>query len=301
MKRTHLLMSTALLLTACTKQAAEYDATGTFEATEVTVCAESAGILLRFTSVEGQPLTAGDEVALVDTTQIVLQMAQLRATQMVYDSQQPNHRKQVAALRERLAAAQREQKRYEELVADGAAPRKMLDDATTQADVLHREIDALESSLGTQTATLRSQREAAEAQIKVLADRLDKCRVMAPRDGIVLETYAEPGEYVTTGKPLLTMADTDEMYLRAYVTTGQLERLHLGQKVTVYADYGNGQRKEYPGTLAWISQRSEFTPKTILTDDERADLVYATKIRVRNDGLLKIGMYGEVKFESKEP
>jgi HlyD family secretion protein len=294
-------MSTALLLTACTKQAAEYDATGTFEATEVTVCAESAGILLRFTSVEGQPLTAGDEVALVDTTQIVLQMAQLRATQMVYDSQQPNHRKQVAALRERLAAAQREQKRYEELVADGAAPRKMLDDATTQADVLHREIDALESSLGTQTATLRSQREAAEAQIKVLADRLDKCRVMAPRDGIVLETYAEPGEYVTTGKPLLTMADTDEMYLRAYVTTGQLERLHLGQKVTVYADYGNGQRKEYPGTLAWISQRSEFTPKTILTDDERADLVYATKIRVRNDGLLKIGMYGEVKFESKEP
>jgi len=294
-------MSTALLLTACTKQAAEYDATGTFEATEVTVCAESAGILLRFSSVEGQPLTAGDEVALVDTTQIVLQMAQLRATQMVYDSQQPNHRKQVAALRERLAAAQREQKRYEELVADGAAPRKMLDDATTQADVLHREIDALESSLGTQTATLRSQREAAEAQIKVLADRLDKCRVMAPRDGIVLETYAEPGEYVTTGKPLLTMADTDEMYLRAYVTTGQLERLHLGQKVTVYADYGNGQRKEYPGTLAWISQRSEFTPKTILTDDERADLVYATKIRVRNDGLLKIGMYGEVKFESKEP
>lgn len=294
-------MSTALLLTACTKQVAEYDATGTFEATEVTVCAESAGILLRFSSVEGQPLTAGDEVALVDTTQIVLQMAQLRATQMVYDSQQPNHRKQVAALRERLAAAQREQKRYEELVADGAAPRKMLDDATTQADVLHREIDALESSLGTQTATLRSQREAAEAQIKVLADRLDKCRVMAPRDGIVLETYAEPGEYVTTGKPLLTMADTDEMYLRAYVTTGQLERLHLGQKVTVYADYGNGQRKEYPGTLAWISQRSEFTPKTILTDDERADLVYATKIRVRNDGLLKIGMYGEVKFESKEP
>ena len=294
-------MSTALLLTACTKQVAEYDATGTFEATEVTVCAESAGILLRFTSVEGQPLTAGDEVALVDTTQIVLQMAQLRATQMVYDIQQPNHRKQVAALRERLAAAQREQKRYEELVADGAAPRKMLDDATTQADVLHREIDALESSLGTQTATLRSQREAAEAQIKVLADRLDKCRVMAPRDGIVLETYAEPGEYVTTGKPLLTMADTDEMYLRAYVTTGQLERLHLGQKVTVYADYGNGQRKEYPGTLAWISQRSEFTPKTILTDDERADLVYATKIRVRNDGLLKIGMYGEVKFESKEP
>lgn len=294
-------MSTALLLTACTKQAAEYDATGTFEATEVTVCAESAGILLRFTSVEGQPLTAGDEVALVDTTQIVLQMAQLRATQMVYDSQQPNHRKQVAALRERLAAAQREQKRYEELVADGAAPRKMLDDATTQADVLHREIDALESSLGTQTATLRSQREAAEAQIKILADRLDKCRVMAPRDGIVLETYAEPGEYVTTGKPLLTMADTDEMYLRAYVTTGQLERLHLGQEVTVYADYGNGQRKEYPGTLAWISQRSEFTPKTILTDDERADLVYATKIRVRNNGLLKIGMYGEVKFESKEP
>jgi len=294
-------MSTALLLTACTKQVAEYDATGTFEATEVTVCAESAGILLRFSSVEGQPLTAGDEVALVDTTQIVLQMAQLRATQMVYDSQQPNHRKQVAALRERLAAAQREQKRYEELVADGAAPRKMLDDATTQADVLHREIDALESSLGTQTATLRSQREAAEAQIKILADRLDKCRVMAPRDGIVLETYAEPGEYVTTGKPLLTMADTDEMYLRAYVTTGQLERLHLGQKVTVYADYGNGQRKEYPGTLAWISQRSEFTPKTILTDDERADLVYATKIRVRNDGLLKIGMYGEVKFESKEP
>ena len=301
MKKTHFLMGTALLLSACSKHAPEYDATGTFESTEVTICAESTGILLRFTPTEGQPLAAGDEVALVDTSQLVLQMAQLRATQTVYDSQQPDQRKQMAALRERLVAAQREQKRYEELVADGAAPRKMLDDATTQADVLKREIDALASSLGTQTATLHSQREAAEAQITVLADRLAKCRVLAPRDGVVLETYAEQGEYVTTGKPLLTMADTDEMHLRAYVTASQLETLHVGQEVTVYADYGNGQRKEYPGTVEWISQRSEFTPKTILTDDERADLVYATKIRVPNDGLLKIGMYGEVKFGAKEP
>jgi HlyD family secretion protein len=175
----------------------------------------------------------------------------------------------------------------------------MFDDASNQVKVLQRQLDAQISSLSTNTRALDKQTAAADVQIDQLRDMLRKCHVVTPTKGTVLEKYVERGEFVGVGKPLFKIADTQDMYMRAYVTSAQLQDIKLGQKVKVFADYGDNQRKEYAGTVSWISSRSEFTPKTILTDDERADLVYAVKIAIKNDGCVKIGMYGEVKFSEE--
>ena len=285
-----------MTLAACGTSEKEYDATGTFEATETTVSAEQGGRLLTFDVKEGDSVETGREVGLIDTTDTWLKILQLQATKAVYQSQKPDIKKQIAALRQQLAKAQAEQRRYQELVSDGAAPSKMLDDAKSQVQVLQRQLDAQVSALSTNTQALNRQMNATEAQISQLREQLKKCRIVAPQSGSVLEKYVERGEFVAIGKPLFKMADMEEMYLRAYVTSAQLQDIKVGQQVKVFADYGGGQKKTYPGIVSWISGRSEFTPKTILTDDERADLVYALKIRVKNDGYIKIGMYGEVKF-----
>lgn len=296
MKRIIALASAALIVGACSDKEKEYDATGTFEATETTVFAEQSGTLLTFDINEGDNIAPGQELGMVDTTQLWLKIQQLGATKEVYQSQKPDVEKQIAATRQQLAKAKTEQQRYQELVADGAAPRKMLDDATSQVQVLQRQLDAQISALHTQMATLNSQQAATDVQVSQLQDQLRKCHVVAPIGGTVLEKYVERGEFVAVGKPLLKVADTDNLFLRAYVTSAQLQHIKLGQQVKVFADYGNGQKKEYEGTITWISSRSEFTPKTILTDDERADLVYAVKVAIKNDGYAKIGMYGEAKF-----
>ena len=284
------------LIAACGEKAKDYDATGTFEATETTIYAEQSGALLNFSVSEGDSIAAGQEIGVVDTTQIWLKIRQLGATKEVYRSQKPDMEKQIAATRQQLAKAQAEQRRYQELVADGAAPGKMLDDAKSQVQVLRRQLDAQISSLNTSSRSLDKQIAATDVQVSQLYDQLRKCHVVAPAGGTVLEKYVESGEFVTTGKPLLKVADIQRMYIRAYVTSAQLKSIRVGQPVKVFADYGDQQKKEYAGTVSWISSRSEFTPKTILTDDERADLVYAVKIAIRNDGYAKIGMYGEVKF-----
>lgn len=284
------------LFVACGTKQQEYDATGTFEATEVVVSAEQSGQLLTFGIGEGDNVGQGQEIGLIDTTQVWLKIQQLGATKEVYQSQKPDLQKQIAATRQQLSTAKTEQQRYEELVADGAAPRKMLDDATSQVQVLQRQFDAQISSLNTQLSTLNSQQTAVDVQVSQLRDQLSKCHVVAPINGTVMEKYVERGEFVTVGKPLVKVADTENMYIRAYVTSAQLKSVKIGQQAKVFADYGDGQKKEYEGTVSWISGRSEFTPKTILTNDERADLVYAVKVAIKNDGFAKIGMYGEVKF-----
>jgi len=296
MQKLLMLAGAALMLGACGNKEKEFDATGTFEATEITVSAEQSGALMTFTVNEGDNITQGQEIGLIDTTQIWLRIQQLNATKEVYQSQKPDLEKQIAATRQQLAKAQTEQRRYQELVADGAAPGKLLDDATSQVQVLQRQLDAQISSLSTNTRALDKQMAATDIQASQLYDQLKKCHVTAPISGNVLEKYVEQGEFVAVGKPLLKVADTEHMFIRAYVTSAQLQTVKVGQKAKVLADYGDGQKKEYEGTVSWISSRSEFTPKTILTDDERADLVYAVKVAVRNDGFAKIGMYGEVKF-----
>ena len=284
------------MMAACGGNEKEYDATGTFEATETTVFAEQSGALLSFDVNEGDNIEADKEVGLIDTTQTWLKIQQLNATKEVYQSQKPDMERQIAATRQQLVKAQQDEQRYKELVADGAAPSKMLDDASNQVKVLQKQLDAQISLLSTNTRALDKQTAAADVQVSQLRDMLRKCHIVTPTKGNVLEKYVERGEFVNTGKPLLKIADTEAMHLRAYVTSSQLQNIKLGQNVKVFADYGDNQRTEYEGTISWISSRSEFTPKTILTDDERADLVYAIKVAIHNDGFVKIGMYGEVKF-----
>ena len=297
MRKILALAGAALMMVACGENEKAYDATGTFEATETTVFAEQSGALLSFNITEGNEVGQDSEVGVIDTTQTWLKIQQLEVTKEVYQSQKPDMERQIAATRQQLTKARHEEQRYKDLVADGAAPSKLLDDATSQVQVLQRQLDAQISSLSTNSRALDKQTAAAEVQVNQLKEMLRKCHIVTPTKGTVLEKYVERGEFVTVGKPLFKIADTETVFLRAYVTSAQLKSIKLGQKVKVFADYGDQQKKEYEGTVAWISSRSEFTPKTILTDDERADLVYAVKIAVKNDGYIKIGMYGEVSFE----
>lgn len=290
------LMLLALSLASCGSKEKEFDATGTFEATEVTVSAEQNGTLLSFDINEGDKVSVGTQVGLIDTIQLYLKARQIGATKLVYASQRPDMGKQVAATRQQLSKAREEYNRFAELVKEGAANRKNLDDARSQMQVLERQLEAQLSSLNTSTNSLNAQMGTTDVQKLLVADQLKKCHILSPITGTILEKYAERGEFATIGKPLFKIADIKNIYLRAYVTSAQLKNVKIGQSVKVFADYGNSEKKEYPGKVTWISAKSEFTPKTILTDDERADLVYAIKIAVKNDGYVKIGMYGEVKL-----
>ena len=294
----YILAVAALMLAACGNNEKEYDATGTFETTETTVFAEQSGRLMAFSVNEGDETDASVEVGLIDTTQIWLKIQQLDATKKVYNSQKPDMEAQIATTQQQLLKAQQEEQRYKELVTDGAAPSKMLDDASSNVKVLQKQLAAQQSALSTSTRSLDKQSDMVDVQVRQLRDQLRKCHIVTPAKGTVLEKYVERGEFVAAGKPLFKIGDTQNMYMRAYVTSVQLQHIKLGLKVKVFADYGDGQKKEYDGTVTWISSRSEFTPKTILTDDERADLVYAVKIAIKNDGYVKIGMYGKVKIDN---
>ncbi|MDY3741634.1 MAG: HlyD family efflux transporter periplasmic adaptor subunit [Prevotella sp.] len=298
MKKIIAMAGVALVLNACGRKERQYDATGVFEATETTVYAEQTGALLTFNVEEGDTVGRNREVGLIDTTQLWLKMKQAEAMKSVYQSQKPEQEKQIAVTRQQLAKAKQDQQRYKELVADGAAPAKMLDDANSQVEVLQRQLDAQLSSLRVNTNALDKQMDATDVQAEQLRDQIRKCHILVPAKGTVIEKYVERGEFVSAGKPLFKMADTENMFIRAYVTSAQLENIKTGQKATVFADYGNGGKKEYEGRVTWISSRSEFTPKTILTDDERADLIYAVKVAIKGDGYVKMGMYGEVLFAS---
>lgn len=299
-----------LFMVSCSNQEKECDATGTFEATEVTVSAKSTGELKTFDITEGQIVESGVVVGQIDAYQLQMTAQQLEAqkrqlamSRNATDSRRLDLEKQLSSINQQISNTQRERQRFSELVRDGAVPRKQLDDINNQIKVLERQRDATRDQIRSNNASLSEQSKGISAQIdgidaqrKQIADQIANAEVKAPLSGTVLEKYVERGEFVATGKPLFKIADTQNMYLRAYVTSSQLKDIKVGQKVKVFADYGGGQKKEYDGTISWISSRSEFTPKTILTDDERADLVYAVKIAIKNDGYVKIGMYGEVKL-----
>jgi HlyD family secretion protein len=304
------LATVSFVLAACGNKEKEYDATGTFEATEVTVSAKATGELKSFDISEGQTVEQGAVVGSIDayqlqqtSEQLEAQKRQLGATRSATDSRRLDLEKQLSSINQQIANAQRERQRFTELVADGAVPKKQLDDINYQIKVLERQREATRDQIRSNNASLAEQSKGIGAQIdglnaqqRQIADQIANAQVKAPIAGTVLEKYVERGEFVAIGKPLFKMADVKNMFLRAYVTSSQLKDLKIGQKVTVFADYGDKQKKTYEGTIAWISSRSEFTPKTILTDDERADLEYAVKVAIKNDGLVKIGMYGEVKF-----
>ena len=295
MKR--VLMPIVLLLTAtaCNRNAG-YDATGTFEATEVVVSAEATGRITSFDAEEGDRLGAGQQVGSIDTVQLYLQKLQLQRNAASVRSTRPDISKQLSSLRERISKQQTERRRIENLLKDGAATEKQLDDVDAQLKVLNGELDAMLSTLENNTASIDANSSAIELQIAQIDDRLSKCRIVSPVSGTILAKYAEAGELATTGRPLMKVADLDGIYLRAYFTSDQLADIRLGQKVTVTADFGDDRQYDYEGRITWISEASEFTPKTIQTRNSRANLVYAVKIAVENDGRIKIGTYGEVRL-----
>lgn len=291
-----LLASLLLTATACNRNRSQYDATGNFEATEVIVSSEVNGRILAFPVSEGDVLTAGAEAGLIDSTQLHLQRLQIESNIRALRSSRPDVEQQLAPLEEQLAKQRREKQRVENLLQADVTTEKQLDDISSAISVLEKQLDAQRTSLQNSVTSIDAQIAAAEAQLGQLEEQLAKCRITSPIDGTVLAKYAQAGELAIAGKPLMKVADVAHIYLRAYLLSYQLANVKLGQPVKVYADFGKGSVRTYEGTVTWISDQSEFTPKNIVTADDRANMVYAVKIAVPNDGYLKIGMYGGINF-----
>ncbi|MBD5316909.1 MAG: HlyD family efflux transporter periplasmic adaptor subunit [Bacteroides sp.] len=288
-------MAAAALLVSCTSHP-DYDATGIFEATTVTISAETAGKILTLTPFEGDSVIAGTPIALIDTSMLALQRMQILTEQQAATASAPDIDAQAADLRSQISHQKSEVERQQRLLADGATTRKQFDDAQAQLRTLTDRLQGLLSSLGKSRNTITDNAAALHYRREQVEDQIAKSTIISPLTGTVLVRYAEPGEYATPGKPLLKMADLDHIYLRSYFTAEQLAHLRIGQKVTVVADFGGDERFDYPGEITFIAQESEFTPKSIQTPDTRANLVYAVKIAVKNDGRLKLGQYGEVRL-----
>lgn len=294
--RLYIAPAIILIVLSCSGDKNEYDASGTFEAEETIISAEGTGTLLKFDVKEGQTLQAGQLLGYIDSTQLYLKKQQLQSQIRSTLSQRPDIRAQLASLQVQLQTAEREQKRVGNLLRDNAATQKQMDDANAQVDLVKKQIAAQQSSLGITSESITEQTSPLRIQIAQVQDQLAKCRIVNPVNGTVLTKYAEVNEMAATGKPLYKIADLSEITLRAYITGEQLGLVKLGQKVNVLVDNGSQGYNTLPGELTWVSSKAEFTPKTIQTRQERANLVYAIKVRVKNDGSLKLGMYAEVKF-----
>ena len=298
MKTMKILMSAAaaMMLAACGNKDVDYDASGVFETTEVIVSARGTGEIISLDVEEGQTVKANRPLGELDRTQLVLQRQQLLAGREAAASRRLNTARQVASLRQQISNLQSEQIRFRALLEDGAATQKQVDDIGYQIATLQKQLAATDEQVSTANRSIDGQSAGFDAQIGQVDDMMQQAVITSPIDGIVLSKYAEAGEFAVPGRALFKVADVSEMKLRAYITADLLTGLEIGQQVKVYADQGANGRKEYDGTVSWISSEAEFTPKTIQTRDERSNLVYAVKITVRNDGLIKRGMYGDVKF-----
>jgi HlyD family secretion protein len=292
-------MMVGAVLLACTSKNGQTDASGTFEATEILVSAQAAGTLEEFKVEEGQAVKAGQILGYIDTIQFHLKRNQLLASIEAIRSRLPDVSIQLAALEQQLATAKTERNRVGKLIESHVAPQKQADDFDAQIKILQKQISASRNSLDKTQQGAVKDIEALRAQLEQVEDMLDKSYVRSPIDGIVLVKYTEQGELASQGKILFKVADMRKLKLRVYVTADQLSKLKLGQPIKVNAEFGSKENKTYQGIVSWISDKSEFTPKTIQTRDERANLVYAVNVEVPNDGNLKIGMYGGIYLENR--
>ncbi len=314
LKLTGCILLFSLLFSACNNKKDDYDASGTFEATEIMVPAEANGVIEVFNIDEGETLNSGRQVGYIDTTQLYLKKKQLEAQIKATGTKLPDiaaqtaqFKQQAAVIQSRLDYLKHEQARVQNLVKADAATPKQLDDINAQVDEAQQQLKAVNEQGAAQTSALQTQHSGISSevnplyiQIQQVNDQLEKSKIINPVTGTVLTKFAEKDEMATVGKPLYSIADLSTITLRAYITGDQFTSIKLGQKVKVLVDDQSGKMKEYDGTITWINDKAEFTPKTIQTKDERANLVYAVKISVKNDGYLKIGMYGEVSFTGKK-
>ena len=282
-------------LYSCKNSGSESDASGVFEAEEVIVSSEANGVIKQLTIDDGSEVKAQQIIGYVDSTQLYLKKKQLEAQIFALLSKRPDVTKQLASFEVQLQAAVKEQKRVENLLKSDAATTKQLDDVNAQIEVLKKQIEAQRSSLAISVDGLSNEATALQIQIEQLNDQLENSRIINPISGTVLTCYAKQDEMTAYGKPLYKVADLSQIILRVYITGDQLPQIKLGQKVSVFTDNGD-EKLQKTGEVIWISDKAEFTPKTILTKNERANLVYAVKVKVPNDGTYKIGMYGEISF-----
>jgi len=302
------------LVQACGNKKEVYDASGSFEADEVVVSSELGGQLIQLKVEEGDTLNKGQIVGVVDSTSLTLQKEQVKATIASLSEKTNNVQPQIELLQKQLQVQQsqlssllHEKERTERLVKADAATGKQLDDINSQIDVLHKQmqvtrqqIDVQRNNAGTQNRSILSEAGPLQKQAAQVQQQISKTKIVNPIDGTVITKYAQQGEITAPGKALYKIADLSYLNLRAYVTGAQLSQIKLGQEVKVLIDEGAKKYRTYTGTIIWISNKAEFTPKTIQTKEERANLVYATKIKVKNDGYLKLGMYGEVQLQNNK-
>ena len=295
-KRVTLILAGSLLL-SCSNDGIKFDASGSFEATEIVVSAEANGKILAFDVEEGDVLQAGQQVGYIDSVQLYLTKLQLMQNRKAILTGKPDIKVQLESLQKELDNAYSDKQRIANLVKGNVASQKQLDDANTRIAVLESRIAATKSTLSTTTATINEQSGTVEIQLAQVEDQLRKCRIINPINGTVLTKYAEQNEMAATGKALYKIADLSSIVLRVYISANQLPQVKLNQKVKVHTDDGNGGFKEDEGTITWISDKAEFTPKTVQTKEERANMVYGVKVKLKNDGTYKIGMYSEINFE----
>ena len=286
-----------LALGSCTDRSREFDACGQIEATEVVVSAEANGRIIALQVTEGDKLTAGEVVGVIDSVQTYLQKEELVRKRSNTQTKWVDIDRQLASQYAQLNKLKSDHERYQALEAKDAATRKQVDDLVSQIAVTEREIAAQRQNYERNNAGIREELALYDVQIAEKDDQLSKCRIVAPIDGTVLTKFAEAGELVTSGKSLFKLADLKQVYVRAYLTTAQLAEVKLGDTVRVTIEDGTDNPRTYEGRLVWIADEAEFTPKNIQTKDERADLVYAAKIVLDNDGYLKLGMYAYVRFQ----
>lgn len=305
-----LIFASILFITACKNNESEFDAQGTFEADEVIVSSEIGGKLIELNVKEGDTLSAGKTIAKIDALNIALQKEQADASINALTQKTLDVAPQVKLLQDQLTVQeaqlknlQHEKTRVENLLKQDAATGKQLDDINYQIDVTQKQmkvtqqqIAVQQNNVNTQNRTILSETSPLQKRAAQLQDQIQRANVINPITGTVLTTYALQGEVTGAGKALYKIADLSNLYLRAYVSGTQLPQIKIGQQVKVMIDKGKKDYTTYTGTITWVSDKAEFTPKTIQTKEERANLVYAIKIKVKNDGLLKIGMFGEVKF-----
>ena len=296
MKNRNIIITLLLLLglNSCDDKGLSHDASGSFEAVETIISAEANGKILQLRIEEGQELNVGQVIGHIDSTQIYARKLQLLQSKKAILSGRPQASVQTDALKKELANAVLDRDRTENLVKGGVATQKQLDDANAKVITLRARINAQESSLQTTTSSLNEQAATVDAQLAEINDQLKKCTITNPLKGTVLSKYAEQYEMTATGRPLYKIADLSNIILRAYITNDLLSQVKLDQEVKVFTDDGKGGFRETDGIVTWINDKAEFTPKTIQTKNERANLVYAIKVKVRNDGFYKIGMYGEM-------
>ena len=289
-----------LLLSGCSDKKDKYDATGTFETTEIVVSAEVSGKITELTVSEGDVVCVGGVVATIDSTQLYLQRLQLESNIAALESSRPETEIQLAPLQEQLAHQLLEKERIKKLMEADAVNASRLEDIESGIAMLQKQIEAQKTMIVNTQRSLDAQIAALKAQLGQVQKQLSDCRVAVPASGTVVSKYVSAGELAAAGRPLLKIADLDNVFLRAYLLSSQLPEISLGSQIKVFADFGNDQRREYSGTVTWISDRSEFTPKNIVTSDDRANMVYAVRIAVQNDGFIKTGMYGGIILGSHE-